>query len=107
MIGKGVRFNAEKKKVGNYYSTALYSFSMKCPTCAGIMVIETDPKNCDYKLVSGGYCAHWHCSVDDDEMLSRGATQGGEVGAGGGGRHTTTAVRGLQEAGCGCYVQVR
>ena len=55
MIGKGVRFNAEKKKCGNYYSTPLYSFSMKCPTCSGIMVIETDPKNCDYKLVSGTF----------------------------------------------------
>ena len=51
MIGKGVRFNAEKKKVGNYYSTPVYSFTMKCPTCAGRMVIENDPKDCDYKYV--------------------------------------------------------
>ena len=52
-IGKGVRYNAEKKKVGNYYSTPIYSFGMKCHLCDQRFVIETDPKACDYKLVSG------------------------------------------------------
>ena len=53
MVGKGVRYNAEKKKVGAYYSTAIYRFNMKCHLCPGRIVIETDPKECDYKLVSG------------------------------------------------------
>ena len=52
-IGKGVRYNAEKKKVGNYYSTPVYSFTMKCHLCPQQFVIETDPKNCDYRMVSG------------------------------------------------------
>jgi coiled-coil domain-containing protein 130 len=52
-IGKGVRYNAEKKKVGNYYTTPIYSFTMKCHLCPQKFVIETDPKECDYKLVSG------------------------------------------------------
>ena len=56
MIGFGVRFNAEKKRVGNYYSTPIYQFGMKCPSCANRIVIETDPKACDYKMVSG---ARW------------------------------------------------
>lgn len=29
-IGMGVRYNAEKQKVGNYYSTPVYEFKMKC-----------------------------------------------------------------------------
>ena len=40
----GVRYNAEKKKVGNYYSTPIYSFRCKCHLCDGWFEIETDPK---------------------------------------------------------------
>ncbi len=40
----GVRYNAEKKKVGNYYSTAIYSFRCKCHLCDGWFEIQTDPK---------------------------------------------------------------
>ena len=29
-IGMGVRYNAEKKKVGMYYTTPIYQFRMKC-----------------------------------------------------------------------------
>jgi len=44
MIAKGVRFNAEKKQVGNYYSTKIWSFTMKSPCCKHEIVIQTDPK---------------------------------------------------------------
>eukprot|EP00040_Diaphanoeca_grandis_P018560 m.97666 g.97666 ORF g.97666 m.97666 type:complete len:346 (+) comp26999_c0_seq1:195-1232(+) len=54
MIGRGVRYNAEKKKVGKYYTTTLLSFTMKCHMCDGTIVIETDPKNDDYKITEGG-----------------------------------------------------
>ena len=53
MIGKGVRFNAEKNKAGKYYTTTLWSFKMKCHMCDGCIVVETDPKNDDYKMVEG------------------------------------------------------
>eukprot|EP00736_Rhodelphis_marinus_P012937 Rmarinus@m.3887 len=43
-IGKGVRFNAEKKQAGNYFSTKIWEFTMKCATCKGIIKIRTDPK---------------------------------------------------------------
>jgi hypothetical protein len=43
-IGMGVRYNAEKKKVGNYYSTPIYSFRCKCHLCDGWFEIQTDPK---------------------------------------------------------------
>lgn len=53
MIAKGVRFNAEKKQVGNYYSTKIWSFKMKAACCKQEIEIQTDPKNCEYVVVSG------------------------------------------------------
>ncbi|KAM7464381.1 hypothetical protein LguiA_032502 [Lonicera macranthoides] len=53
MIGKGVRFNAEKKQVGNYYSTKIWSFTMKSACCKHEIVIQTDPQNCAYVIISG------------------------------------------------------
>ena len=52
-IGMGVRYNAEKKKVGNYYSTIIYKFRMKCHLCPQYFEIQTDPANCDYVILSG------------------------------------------------------
>ena len=34
-IAQGVRFNAEKAKVGNYFSTPIFSFRMKHSVCSG------------------------------------------------------------------------
>lgn len=53
LIGKGVRFNAEKKKVGMYHSTTIWSFRMKSPCCHHDIEVHTDPKNCEYLIVSG------------------------------------------------------
>ncbi|KAG8864914.1 hypothetical protein FRB96_003501 [Tulasnella sp. 330] len=52
-IGMGVRYNAEKKKIGNYYSTPIYSFRCKCHLCSGWFEIQTDPKNTAYVVTSG------------------------------------------------------
>ncbi|EZA61476.1 hypothetical protein DMN91_003447 [Ooceraea biroi] len=52
-IGMGVRYNAEKKKVGMYFSTPLYQFRMKCHLCDNHFEIKTDPANLDYVIVSG------------------------------------------------------
>lgn len=54
IIGQGVRFNAEKKKVGNYYSTPVYSFRFKHAACGGWIEIRTDPKNTAYVVGEGG-----------------------------------------------------
>mmetsp|Transcript_39841 Transcript_39841/g.158439 ORF Transcript_39841/g.158439 Transcript_39841/m.158439 type:complete len:175 (-) Transcript_39841:1673-2197(-) len=43
-IGKGVRYNADKSKVGNYHSTPIYSFRMKCHLCDNYIEIRTDPQ---------------------------------------------------------------
>lgn len=40
----GVRYNAEKRKVGMYYSTPIYAFRCKCHLCDGWFEIHTDPK---------------------------------------------------------------
>ncbi|KAF8440291.1 DUF572-domain-containing protein [Boletus edulis BED1] len=52
-IGMGVRYNAEKKKIGAYFSTPIYSFRCKCHLCDGWFEIQTDPKNTRYVVVSG------------------------------------------------------
>ena len=53
IIGQGVRFNAEKKKVGNYYSTPIYSFRFKHIQCGGAIEIRTDPQNTAYVVTEG------------------------------------------------------
>lgn len=65
-VGKGSRFDADKKRVGQYLSTPIYEFRMHCGQivdpkvsrdgkthCNNVWVIRTDPKNCDYALVEG------------------------------------------------------
>lgn len=54
LIGKGVRFNAEKQAIGNYHSTKVWSFSMTAPCCQQRIVVHTDPKSSEYLVVSGG-----------------------------------------------------
>jgi coiled-coil domain-containing protein 130 len=53
IVGQGVRFNAEKKKVGNYYTTPIWSFRMKHSACGGWWEIRTDPKNAEYVVAEG------------------------------------------------------
>merc|ERR1719383_303462 len=52
-IGMGVRYNAEKTKVGMYYTTPVYQFRMKCHLCTNHFSIKTDPGNMDYVIVEG------------------------------------------------------
>ena len=53
IIGQGVRFNAEKKKIGSYFSTPIYSFRFKHIACGGGIEIQTDPKNTAYVVTEG------------------------------------------------------
>jgi len=66
MIGVGSRFDADKKRVGNYYTSPIYEFTMHCGQivdpkisvdnkthCNNVWKIRTDPKNNDYALVQG------------------------------------------------------
>ncbi|CAK9141348.1 unnamed protein product [Ilex paraguariensis] len=69
MIAKGVRFNAEKKQVGNYYSTKIWSFTMKSACCKHEIVIQTNPKNCEYVIISGATRKTEEYDVEDAETL--------------------------------------
>lgn len=69
MIAKGVRFNAEKKQVGNYYATKIWSFTMKSPCCKHQIVIQIDPKNCEYVIVSGARRKIEEFDVEDVETI--------------------------------------
>jgi coiled-coil domain-containing protein 130 len=54
IVGQGVRFNAEKKKVGNYYSTPIWNFRFKHTVCGEWIEVRTDPKNAEYVVAGGG-----------------------------------------------------
>ncbi|XP_039123691.1 coiled-coil domain-containing protein 130 isoform X2 [Dioscorea cayenensis subsp. rotundata] len=70
MIAKGVRFNAEKKQVGNYYSTKIWSFTMKSACCKHEIVIQTDPKNCEYVIISGAQRKTEEFDIEDAETFA-------------------------------------
>lgn len=53
IIGQGVRFNAEKKKAGNYFSTPIWSFRFKHTACGGWIEVRTDPKETQYVVTEG------------------------------------------------------
>lgn len=42
-----------KKQVGSYYSTKIWSFTMKAACCKLEIIIHTDPKNCEYVIING------------------------------------------------------
>ncbi|PVU94769.1 hypothetical protein BB561_002270 [Smittium simulii] len=66
-----IRFNAQKKKIGNYFSTPILSFKMKCCFCSSWFEIHTDPKNQKYIVVSGAYKKNEEYSDDSDNPLSK------------------------------------
>nr|PIM00641.1 nuclear protein-like family protein [Toxoplasma gondii COUG] len=53
VIDKGVRFNAEKKCIGTYFSTKILEFAFACPKCKAPVAITTDPKNAEYVCSRG------------------------------------------------------
>ncbi|RFU80314.1 duf455 domain protein [Trichoderma arundinaceum] len=53
IIGQGVRFNAEKKRAGSYYTTPIWSFRFRHADCGGWIEMRTDPKNTAYVVVEG------------------------------------------------------
>ncbi|XP_038640486.1 coiled-coil domain-containing protein 130 homolog [Scyliorhinus canicula] len=68
-IGMGVRYNAEKKKVGNYYTTPIYRFRMKCHLCVNYIEMQTDPANCDYVIVSGARRKEERWDMKDNDQI--------------------------------------
>ena len=56
-IGRGVRYNAEKKRVGKYHTSSIWEFQMTCATCKGKIIIRTSPQKRDYEMYLG-VCLH-------------------------------------------------
>ncbi|KAF2742783.1 DUF572-domain-containing protein [Sporormia fimetaria CBS 119925] len=53
IVGQGVRFNAQKRRIGSYHSTPIWAFRMKHTPCGGWWEIRTDPKNAEYVVHEG------------------------------------------------------
>jgi coiled-coil domain-containing protein 130 len=53
-IAQGVRFNAQKNKTGQYFTTSIWRFTIRCHECTGTIEIETNPKETSYNVISGG-----------------------------------------------------
>ncbi|KAI0982542.1 hypothetical protein GJ496_005944 [Pomphorhynchus laevis] len=68
-IGMGVRYNAEKSKVGMYYTTPLWRFRMKCHLCDNHFEIDSDPKNFTYVIKSGARREELRWDAKDNEQI--------------------------------------
>uniref|UniRef100_A0AAY5JXM8 Probable splicing factor YJU2B n=1 Tax=Esox lucius TaxID=8010 RepID=A0AAY5JXM8_ESOLU len=68
-LSSGVRYNAEKKKVGNYYTTPIYRFRMKCHLCVNYIEMQTDPATCDYVIVTGAQRKEERWDMADNEQI--------------------------------------
>lgn len=68
-LGMGVRYNAEKSKIGMYYTTPVYQFRMKCHLCDNHFIIKTDPASLDYIVVEGARRQERRWSPTDNEQI--------------------------------------
>ncbi|RCI10127.1 hypothetical protein L249_8608 [Ophiocordyceps polyrhachis-furcata BCC 54312] len=69
LIGQGVRFNAEKTRVGSYLTTPLWSFRFRHADCGGSLEIRTDPRNTAYVVASGGTKRSVHDAPSEHDLL--------------------------------------
>lgn len=67
-IGMGVRYNAEKSKIGSYYTTPIYKFVMKCHLCDNYFEIQTDPSKLDYTISKGARKQVRMADKDDEDQ---------------------------------------
>lgn len=68
-IAMGVRYNAEKTKVGKYFTTPIHKFRMKCHLCDQHFEIQTDPKNLDYVILSGARRKEQRWDMGENEQI--------------------------------------
>jgi len=53
-VGKGTRFNATKRQAGNYLTSPIWEFIMKCRKCAKVeFCIRTNPKEQSFDYLGG------------------------------------------------------
>ena len=68
-IGKGVRYNADKQRTGQYLSTPTFSFTMTCHLCGGRIRVDTDPQLGDYVVKEGGRRIVDSGGEDDERLV--------------------------------------
>ena len=68
-IAQSVRYNAEKSKVGMYYTTPIHKFRMKCHLCDQHFEIQTDPANLDYVILSGAKRKEQRWDMAENEQI--------------------------------------
>lgn len=68
-IGMGVRYNAEKSRAGNYYTTPIYKFRMKCHLCDNHFEMQTDPAKLDYAILNGARRQERRWDPADNEQI--------------------------------------
>lgn len=82
LIGQGVRFNAHKRKIGNYFSSPIWSFRIKHTACGGAIEIRTDPANSDFVVTEGAkrrdYGEDSVVAARSDALLLEDARAGGQ-----------------------------
>eukprot|EP00557_Chaetoceros_sp_GSL56_P004786 CAMPEP_0176489604 /NCGR_PEP_ID=MMETSP0200_2-20121128/7386_1 /TAXON_ID=947934 /ORGANISM="Chaetoceros sp., Strain GSL56" /LENGTH=365 /DNA_ID=CAMNT_0017886775 /DNA_START=77 /DNA_END=1174 /DNA_ORIENTATION=- len=52
-VAKGTRFNAQKEHFGDYYSSKLWEFRMKCRQCSNAFIIRTNVANRCFDYIDG------------------------------------------------------
>ena len=57
------------QQVGKYYTTIIYKFRMKCHLCDQYFEIQTDPANCDYKILSGARRKEERWDMEANEQI--------------------------------------
>jgi len=73
-IGQGVRFNAEKRRAGSYYTTPVWSFTLKHAACGGAIEMRTDPKSGEFVVVSGARRRDYGGGEEDDSLVKTGVS---------------------------------
>ncbi|KAL2260590.1 hypothetical protein VTK26DRAFT_5354 [Humicola hyalothermophila] len=83
LIGQGVRFNAEKRRVGSHHSTPVWGFRVRHGECGGWIELRTDPARGDFVVVSGArrrhYGGHDGEGPEDDSLVKLGWGSGAPV----------------------------
>ena len=70
LMDTGVRFNAEKKQVGMYHSTKIWSFTMRTPCCKTVLEIHTDPANAAYIVIRGGQKKKLEVAPEEEDKIT-------------------------------------
>lgn len=71
IITKGSRFNAKKQSDGEYLSTTIWKFLMKCEFCKSQIIMRTDPENRTYEAFQGVKMKQEGYTFDDEDFAPK------------------------------------